>query len=556
MSLISPSRRARTDDQGDRGDLRAASLRQIHREIVEGNLRNERARLDEALYNLEFYRGDFSRFPVRPPGQQQDPTRYPRYTPFLQRVVWALCQHLYARGPARRLRAPAGMPAAPYDAASRWLEGVYRRNCADAIWQEADRLTVVSGVAAIQVAAGPDPARPIRLRLWDASQFVVWEDPDEPTRPVAVGTIDLFDRRRRLTLYTDAVKRVYVTQKLGPDDAAGGMAYQQISEAENPYGLIPFAFAWFHMPVGSDFWCGSPGCLLRNVNDGLNFGLTEGFDCVRYNLRPVVLLKNVRGGFRPPSPIRPGDVWSLPEMADATGEGGGGADAAYLQADSAFVAASWEDFRSYVDMVLEHVGVPPGTIKMEQASVASGVRVIADHIPLIQWAESRQRPFARYEDELAKLVLTVGAGHLGAQSDRDALATADALGQVAADPGLVLRWADMYPYLPGPDRNADDGWLLGHHLTSRTMVLMKREQLTRAEARQRLDEIAEDERHERAVLGLDAGGRPRAEHGPGAEGRGRGARATDGGGVGPPPEVGGPDDEDDDGDGDESESSH
>ena len=51
--------RARTDDRGDGGDFRAASLRQIHQEIVEGNLRNERARLDDALYNLEFYRGDF-----------------------------------------------------------------------------------------------------------------------------------------------------------------------------------------------------------------------------------------------------------------------------------------------------------------------------------------------------------------------------------------------------------------------------------------------------------------------------------------------------------------
>jgi hypothetical protein len=236
-------------------------------------------------------------------------------------------------------------------------------------------------------------------------------------------------------------------------------------------------------------------------------------------------------------------------MADATGEGGRGADAAYLQADSSFVAASWEDFRSYVDMVLEHTGVPPGTIKMEQTSVASGVRVIADHIPLIQWAESRQRPFTRYEDELAKLVLTIGAMHLGAQSDRDALATADPLGQVAADPGLVLRWADMYPYLPGPDRNADDGWLLENHLTSRTMVLMKRDKLTRAEARQLLDEIAGDEQHEREVLGLDADGQPRAEHGPGTEGRGQGARAAaGGGGVKPPLKVAGPDDDDDDDD--------
>ncbi|MBV8611290.1 MAG: hypothetical protein JO034_28000, partial [Singulisphaera sp.] len=102
MSLIPPQIRPNAGRETDgRGDFRAASLRDIHREIVEGNLRNERARLDDALYNLEFYRGDFSRFPVRPSGQQQDPTRYPRYTPFLQRVVCTLCQHLYARGPAR-----------------------------------------------------------------------------------------------------------------------------------------------------------------------------------------------------------------------------------------------------------------------------------------------------------------------------------------------------------------------------------------------------------------------------------------------------------------------
>ena len=57
-----------------------------------------------------------------------------------------------------------------------------RRNAADALWQEADRMAAVSEVAAFQVGATADPGRPVRIQLWDASQFCVWEDPDDPAR--------------------------------------------------------------------------------------------------------------------------------------------------------------------------------------------------------------------------------------------------------------------------------------------------------------------------------------------------------------------------------------
>jgi hypothetical protein len=40
----------------------------LEREILAG-LPNARKRLDDALYNLEFYNGDFSRFPVRRPDE-------------------------------------------------------------------------------------------------------------------------------------------------------------------------------------------------------------------------------------------------------------------------------------------------------------------------------------------------------------------------------------------------------------------------------------------------------------------------------------------------------
>lgn len=480
--------------------LDPATLRRIDSEIVTNGLRNERKRIDESLYNLEFYKGDFSRFPVRVPGGAYDAQRYPRYSLVMQRVVNVLAAHLYRVGPARALRAPAGLPRGPHEAAAAWLDRVYRRNAMDALWQEADRLTAVSEVAAFQVGATRDPGRPVRIQLWDASQFCVWEDPDDPARPRAVATLDRYDGRRRLRLYTPEVRRTYLTEALGPGQTAGGTAYRLAREEANPYGVLPFSFAHFHYPC-CDFWGGSPGVYLRAVNDGLNFALTEGFDCIRYNLRPIVLLRNVRPGWRPPVPVQPGDVWDLAQATNAADEAAAAADARYLQADPGFVAAGWADFQAYLDHVLEMVGVPPASIRMVQDSARSGVSIVAEQVPLILWAEGRQRPFAGYEDDLARLVLTVGARHLGAQGDAGCRATADDLEAAAADPGLVLRWADLWPSLPGGDRDRADQWLLDHALGSRTQVLMRRDKLTREEAEARLKEIAEDRERERALFG-------------------------------------------------------
>ncbi len=475
-------------------------LVKIDGEITNNGLGNERPRLDDALFNLEFYRGDFRRFPVRPPGGAYDAQRYPRYSLVMQRVVNVLAANLYRVGPSRALKAPAGLPRRPHEAAGEWLNRVYRRNAADALWQEADRMAAVSEVAAFQVSATPDPGRPIRIQLWDASQFCVWEDPDDPARPLAVATLDKYDEQRRLRLYTAELRRTYLTGRLGPGDTAGGTAFRFAGEEANPHEVIPFSFVHFNYPC-CDFWGGSPGVYLRSVNDGMNFGLTEGFDCIRYNLRPIILFKNVRPGYRPPSPLQPGDVWDLARATNAADEAAGEADVRYLQADSAFVAAGWDDFQNYLDHVLEMVGVPPATVRMVQDAARSGVSIVAEQIPLILWAEGRQRPFSGYEDDLARLVLTLGAGHLGSQADATYRATAEDLESAAADPGLVLRWADMWPSLPGGDRDRADQWLLDNALASRTQILMRRDKLTREEAEARLREVAEDLRRERGLGG-------------------------------------------------------
>jgi hypothetical protein len=464
---------------------------------IRSGLKNEAARLDDALYNLEFYRADFSRFPPRNPAAQYDAQRYVRTSPVMRRVVQTLTNNLYARGPSRALKAPDGADESAYAAASDWLNAIYRVNSLDAVWQEADRMAAVGDFAGFQVKGTRDPRKPVRILLWRANELVVWLDPEDPLVPVAVATLDLYDNQRRLTLWTAAEIRVFLTKKWNPGQPNAATAYEEIGRPRpNPYGLIPFSFAHFEFPV-CYFHTDGPGTNLRELNDGLNFAHTEGFDCVRYNLRPVVVGKNVRAGWRPPAPITPGDYWDLPAMDE---EVDARQEVDYLQADSSFVAAGWDDAQSFLDHCLSMHGVPPSTVRLVQDAARSGISIVAEQIPLILWAESRQRPFSHYEDNLAKLVLTIGAKHLDAQDFDEYRATAGQLATVADEPCLVLRWPSMYPKLPGEERDRGDEWLLTNKLRSRTQILMERESLTREEAERQLEETAEDLKREQEIF--------------------------------------------------------
>lgn len=468
---------------------------------IRAGIPNERERLKDAMKNLEFYRADFSRVaPQRIPGQQWDLKRYPRNVPVMRKVVQSLTANLYARGPTRTLKAPDDAPSTNHDAASLWLNRVYRANHIDAFWQDADRLSTAADIAAFQVWPDKDPARPIRVSLWQADQLVVWIDRDNPLKAIAVATLDMYDEQRRLTLWTPNEKVTFLTTKYDRSQTAGGTAYTFASrEATYCPGMLPFSFVTHEYPT-TDFLCPGPGTNLRDLNDGVNFALTETFDSIRFNLRPVVVMKNVRAGYRPNSPVTPGDIWHLPQAGDGS-ENNPPQDASYLQADSSFVAAGWDDLEHYLDLTLEMHGVPPAAIRMIQDSARSGVSIIAEQAPLILWAESRQRPYQCYEDDLAALVLRIGHQHLRVQQEREYLTTASQLEDVSYEPGLMLRWPDMYPRIPGQETDQSDQWRLDNRLTSRTMLLMQRESLTREEAEAKLEEIAEDLKNEAELFG-------------------------------------------------------
>ena len=489
-------------------------VNKVHKEITQGGLRSQLSRLESARANLDFYEGNFLEAPVRAKGNTAyDSARYPRHSLIMQRIVNVLTNNLYAEGPVRKLVPPGAEVETgengegttgdrSYDAATAWLNECYKRNKVDSMWQEADRMACVSEACAFQVSAWSDPEWPVRITLLDASQFCVWPNRDQPLVPDLVAVLDVVDDRRRLRLYSDESIIVYMTPE--PVDNSQVSAplnqnYEYSGEMPNPYGVLPFSFVHFNLPVRK-FWTGSPGNGLRLINDGINYKMTETFDCIRYNLRPIVTLKNTRPDWKPPAPIMPGDVWHLSQASDSTREDGNEPDASYLQADPSFVEADWQDTQSFIDHTLEMHGVPPSVIRMTQDSVRSGVAIVAEQLPVIQWAKSRQKPFGFYEEDLARLVLKIGARHLGIQEDETYKATASDLEAVSLHPGLVLKWPNMYPRIPGEDSDRADDFRLEKRLASKTILLMERECLTREEAEERLEEIAEDLKREQELF--------------------------------------------------------
>jgi hypothetical protein len=467
-------------------------------EEIRAGLGNSRDRRDEAGKNLEFYRADFRRYPPRPKaesnadGSPRDPNRRNRTVPFSQRVVNLLTAALYKRGPTR------SMPDHPD--ASAWLETAYKCGRVNSLLRQADRYAILGDVAAIQVEGTTDPDDPVRFLLWDAASFEAWADRDDPKKMAAVATIDCVDQRRRARLWTPEWVITFESEKVEWGQTANGRTLKQVGPAvPNPYGVVPFAFVHFDVPL-DEFWTPSPGDLLTEANDYLNAFLTAMGDRVEFAANPILLAAGVRAGWKP-GEVRPGAVWDL-ASAKSAGDEGADPDLSYLQADLGFIEAGWGDLQNYLDLLLETLGVPPAAIRLVQTTSASGVAIMAEQIPLLEWAEGRQELFGLAEHDLAVVTLKVASAWLAANKGTHPQleATSAQLAAAAKAPGLVLGWPDLFEGLKTEARLALDTSELEEGLTSRIQVLMRRLNLTRDEAREHLRQIAEDRAFEAVLL--------------------------------------------------------
>ena len=132
-----------------------------------------------------------------------------------RRVVNVLTSKLYNPGPGRGVsktttRRRNGFP------------GVYQDALINSLWQRADRMSTLNGLAAFQAAATGDPAKPIKYQLWSGWHEVIpFEVPGKANEVAAVVTIDTVDMLTRYVLWTEERFETFETDKISPSRRPG-----------------------------------------------------------------------------------------------------------------------------------------------------------------------------------------------------------------------------------------------------------------------------------------------------------------------------------------------
>lgn len=456
---------------------------------AQAGLNNEQGRLGDALEVATYVTGERDLGKVLRGHPQYEEIDLFRQSQICHWLAATLSKYPYNQAIARTLHeAPAATEA---------LTAAYRSSNIDAILQAADYWSTLQQVAAIQVEPTPDPAAPVRHRLWPASNFVVWESDEHPLDVVAVGTIDRFDQQSRLRIYTADAVHTLLTDRLTPGQTSGGRTYRLAGPPEpHPYGVIPFAFLHHRYPT-TQFWSGGPGAHFAQLNNYLDHNLTGLGDSIRYSIRPFLTASGVAAEWNPKRRLRPGEILSVVESARDAGGVGPEARLAFLQPDTAYVGDFWADMAAYLDQMLQEADVPPAAFRLVQDSARSGAAIVAEQLPLLDRARGRQRLYERTEQQLAAVTLAVLAAHLGANGR-----PAPELAAAASIP-LTVRWPVLGARITDPQRNQEDAWRLQTGLVSRRRLLVERYGYTLEEADAYLGEVAAELKAE-AALGLAA----------------------------------------------------
>ncbi len=448
------------------------TLQAIEKEILAG-LPNEQERIGVALKACDYYQLRGAQWiPYREAEQDYDYQLRPKKSlPFTRRVVDVLTKHLYGPGPSRNLQ---GQPEA-----AAWLNAAYADNLANSLWQRADRASTLNGLSMFQAGWTGDLKRPIKLQLWGYEQLCVYPDPEDVTRPGCVITIDRFDNTTRYTWWTEAWMRVYTTEKLRPGQTAGGRVTQFRPDlsAENPYGIVPFSAVHFDLPT-SDFETPGLGRFLSQANGQVDVEASDLAEAVQKYHKPLPVAYDCDVAWNVVSQAgkfvrvesRPTDLENAPQPR-----------LEYLQANLD-IAGGWESIRQTLNTVLDGLGVPLTAYRMEQGTLPSGIALVAEQAPLLDRAKERQEPFRRYECELAKVVLAIGAKMTGRPD----------LTKAAADCQLLLAWPEPTIPIPGPERDQSDQNEIELGISSTVMVAMRRFGLTRDQAIEHIRQVAKD----------------------------------------------------------------
>lgn len=455
----------------------AESLEAIVDQVAAG-LPDEAERLTEARANDDFYQCNNHLYIEKREGEsQKDFEERPKRCSYLVRkAVQTLSGKLYSPPPSRTLE--------PEDV-SLWLNEQHARGSFDAVMASADRKAVLNDVAAIQVVCTGDPDRPVRWYTYGANEFAAWCPKDDPTNPWAVCTIAIErpkkDKKRRVyTLYTASEVITFATEPMDLSQTSGGVVAKMMKKEPNPYGMLPFAYLHNETPVDT-FWGGGIGSALRRVNQEIDRELSDLAQTIQTFSIPDKYGRNLPAAWREEKKV--GRVVRLPTDAGANGDidPAGQAEIMYLQPELN-VDQIWLDIEKTANACLYELGVPLSAVRMDQQGPTSGIQVIAEQIPLLDYLKARQAHVEATERDLARLTLAIAGIHY----EQPVLTAA------AESAELSVVWPTPAVPVPTPERNEDDLWELQYGFSSELEILARRKGLTRDEAIKHMERIAED----------------------------------------------------------------
>jgi Phage portal protein, SPP1 Gp6-like len=466
-------------------NLGATLDRQAIIDEVQRGLKNERVRLSDAAENQAFLDLDGERYTPRREAETEFDYagRGKATTGFVHQAITKLCQHTYNPGPQRNATADASVDTL--------LQRIYEDCHIDATMHEAEEISTLNCMAAIEVKATNDDDRPIDLQIWGGEEFAVFLDPRDQRLPYAVVTLDEYDEQTRYRLWFDDEVYTFVTSKgTSKTNRNGVIAFQQGPPEENPYAGLPFSFVPYRMPVRR-FWNPSPGTFLRESEKGLNDLLSELVETIKKYNAPIGIFKNVSIEFNPE--VSKGRFLRLTRgTAGYNGDGfaeSGEPSAEYLQA-TIQIESIWQHIQNTMRQIAEAIGVPPTALTLDYSDQPSGISLIIREFPLLTRARQRRPIYQWAESELAKTVLRCYGSFYRKPEFLDA----------SKKLKLLLSWPEPRIPVPGPERNTEDEWEMSIGAKSRVDVIRERYGLTREQALARLKQVKKDEDEANVIM--------------------------------------------------------
>lgn len=480
------------------------------RKLAETGFQDDQHRLQAAGMCRDCYDGNFYPYISSWIGSDKGREIATRYSMIMRRTVDVLSMHLYRKGPKRYI---VGNPVA-----TQVLNRIYKANDFDSLMQLADRTTYITDVAAIEFLPneGLDAATvPVKMRLWDASEFVPVFHPNDAITPIAVATMGTTGKQRMLRVFTPTTISKYVSEAPASETSyahraipSGGMKEAFGYPMENYLGTIPFEFVHYEMPRSS-FWVSGVGKQLSHLNLHVNRRLCDLADQI-IHWRPKGVTLNTAADSNLPHDSKPGQFTRL----EGSRVPGSDKDptAMFIAPDLAFTQYDWNDLTAYIDHLIEMLGVPASAVRMQQQGGTSGVAIMSEQLPLIERAESRQRLFESIERKIAKKTLEVAVAQLSAAIPPEfqgmpVMPTVDEMGMpIPMDPAIAqvqnalaevqalqmaimdidasfrMVWPVLTKNRPGPERDAHDMFQFNTMTNSRTQMLAEDRNIPEEEA--------------------------------------------------------------------------